>query len=455
MLMIAPKVCLDGYYSVDYWVTGVFLSSLLIALILRRWNPFLNEPMIFTRKLCVLSCIGLRVLGPWHRGAILYQDFHTQSSADLCTRKPKHTAQHMDYGQNQKTWPPQNAQAEDGPLDHSTQLSWLHVVLTLLLIKLALLLCCCIRVLLVLGDQVIHVGFSLCELHLVHTLTGVPVKECLTAEHCSEELSHTLEHLLDCGGVAEEGNGHLQALWWNVAHGCLDVVWDPFNKVRRVLVLHVQHLLVNFLGGHATTEERCSSQVTAVARISSAHHVLGIEHLLGQLRNSQCTVLLRPTRSQWCKTGHEEVKTWERNQVHCNLTQIAIQLPRETDASCHTTDGRADQVIQIAVGGCREFQCAEANVIQSLVVKQHAFIGILDQLVERQDSIVWLDNSVRDLWGWDDGKSLHDAVRVFLTNLGDEEGTHTRSSASTKRVAELETLQAITAFCFLAHHIKH
>ena len=32
------------------------------------------------------------------------------------------------------------------------------------------------------------------ELHLVHTLTGVPVKEGLAAEHSSELLSNTLEH---------------------------------------------------------------------------------------------------------------------------------------------------------------------------------------------------------------------------------------------------------------------
>ena len=31
-----------------------------------------------------------------------------------------------------------------------------------------------ILVLLVLADQVVHVGLSLSELHLVHTLTGVP-----------------------------------------------------------------------------------------------------------------------------------------------------------------------------------------------------------------------------------------------------------------------------------------
>ena len=60
-------------------------------------------------------------------------------------------------------------------------------------------------VLLVLGDQVVHVGLGLSELHLVHTLTSVPMQESLATEHGSELVTDTLEELLDGGGVADEG----------------------------------------------------------------------------------------------------------------------------------------------------------------------------------------------------------------------------------------------------------
>ena len=53
---------------------------------------------------------------------------------------------------------------------------------------------------------------GLSEFHLIHTLTGVPVKESLAAEHAGVVLSDALEHFLDGGGVAEEGDGHLQTL---------------------------------------------------------------------------------------------------------------------------------------------------------------------------------------------------------------------------------------------------
>merc|ERR1711981_1185172 len=76
---------------------------------------------------------------------------------------------------------------------------WAHVVLTLLLIKLTLLFGGGILILLVLRDEIVHVGFSLGELHLVHALTSVPMKESLSSEHSSELLGDSLEHLLDGG----------------------------------------------------------------------------------------------------------------------------------------------------------------------------------------------------------------------------------------------------------------
>merc|ERR1719497_275156 len=104
-----------------------------------------------------------------------------------------------------------------------------------------------ILVLLVLRDEIVHVGLSLGELHLVHTFTGVPVEEGLSSEHGGKLLANSLEHLLDGGRVSEEGYSHLESLWWDVTDGGLDVVGDPLDEVRRVLVLDVEHLLIDFL----------------------------------------------------------------------------------------------------------------------------------------------------------------------------------------------------------------
>ena len=62
--------------------------------------------------------------------------------------------------------------------------------------------------------------------------------------------------------------------WRDVTDSGLHVVWDPFDEVRAVVVLHVQHLLVHFLHGHTTTEHGRHGQVSAMTRVACGHHVL-------------------------------------------------------------------------------------------------------------------------------------------------------------------------------------
>ncbi len=131
----------------------------------------------------------------------------------------------------------------------------------------------------VFGDEVVHVGLGLGELHLVHAFARVPMEESLAAEHGRELFRDALEDLLDGRRVADEGGGHLEAARRDVADGRLDVVRDPFDKVRAVLVLHVEHLFVHLLHRHAAAENGRHGQVASVARVARRHHVLGVEHL--------------------------------------------------------------------------------------------------------------------------------------------------------------------------------
>merc|ERR1712166_501953 len=118
------------------------------------------------------------------------------------------------------------------------------------------------------------------------------MQESLSSEHSSELFGNSLEHLLDSGGVTNEGNRHLQTLWWDITNGRFDIVWNPLNEVRRIFVLDIQHLLVNFFGRHSSSEHSAGGQISSVSWIRSAHHVLGIEHLLGQFWHGQSSVLL-------------------------------------------------------------------------------------------------------------------------------------------------------------------
>jgi len=311
-----------------------------------------------------------------------------------------------------------------------------------------------VLVLLVLGDEIVHVGFGFSELHLVHALTGVPVEEGLAAEHGGELLGDALEHLLDAGVVADEGDGHLEALGRDVADGRLDVVGDPLDEVGRVLVLDVEHLLVDFLGRHAAAEEGGRGEVAAVARIGRAHHVLGVEHLLGQLGHGQRAVLLRAARRERGEAHHEEVETGERDQVDGDLAKVRVELAGEAQAARDAGHDDRDEVVEVTEGGSGELEGAEANVIQSFVVDAHGLVGVLDELMDGQGGVVGLDDGVGDLGRRDDGEGHHDAVGVLLAELGDEQGAHTGARATAEGVADLEALEAVARLGLLAADVE-
>merc|ERR1712124_207649 len=338
-------------------------------------------------------------------------------------------------------------------LHHRKSLHLVHHVL--FLVELSLVLGSGILVLLVLGNKIVHVGLSLGELHLVHALTGVPVEEGLAAEHAGELLGDTLPELLDGGGVTDEDGCHLQALRWDIANRGLDVVRDPLHEVGGVLVLDVEHLLVDLLGGHAATEEGRAGEVAAVTRIGSAHHVLGVEHLLGELGDGERTVLLGAAGGEWGKPSEEEVEAGEWDEVDTKLTEIGVELAREAQAASHTRHAGGAQVVEVAVGGGGELEGTEADVVQGLVVKAHALVGVLDKLVDRKCGVVWLHNSVGHLGGWYHREGEHHTVGVLLTDLGDQESSHTGARATSEGVAELEALKAIARLSLLADNIKH
>merc|ERR1711912_88149 len=107
----------------------------------------------------------------------------------------------------------------------------------------------------------------------------------------------------------------------------------------------------------------------------------------------------------------------------------------ETEAASDARHAGGAKVVEVAVGWGGELECTEADVVKGLVVKAHALVGVLDQLVDREGGVVWLDNSVGHLRRWHDGEGEHHTVRVLLADLGDQESSHTGASTTTERVA--------------------
>jgi len=89
-------------------------------------------------------------------------------------------------------------------------------------------------------------------------------------------------------------------------------------------------------------------------------------------------------------------------------------------------------MVEIAISWIRESKGSETDVVESFVVNAIRLISVLNQLVDREGCVVGFDNGVRHLGGWDNGIGVHDPIWVLLTDLGDEESSHARASATTK-----------------------
>ena len=88
-----------------------------------------------------------------------------------------------------------------------------------------------------------------------------------------------------------------------------------------------------------------------MAGVAGSHHVVGIKHLLGELRYSKGCVLLGAPGSEGSKPRNKEVETGEGDHVEVNLI-----LAREPEAGCYTRHGEGHQVVQVSVSGVWQLQ---------------------------------------------------------------------------------------------------
>jgi hypothetical protein len=123
---------------------------------------------------------------------------------------------------------------------------------------------------------------------------------------------------------------------------------------------------------------------------------------LGKFWDGKSSVLLGSSGGKWGKSDHEEMESWERNQVDGHLSEIAVKLSWESEAASDSTHGGRDEMVEISVCWGSKFEGSEADVIKGFVIDNLDLIGVLNELMDGESGVVWLNNGIGDLWGWED-----------------------------------------------------
>jgi hypothetical protein len=149
------------------------------------------------------------------------------------------------------------------------------------------------------------------------------------------------------------------------------------------------------------------------------------------------------------------MKTREGNHIDRQLSEIRVKLTGESETGGDTGHNGRDQVVQVTVRWVGELEGSHADIVESLIVNAEGLVRVFNQLMDRESSVIWFNNSVRDLGRGNDGESSHHAVWELLTDLGDQERTHTGTSSTTERVGDLETLKTVAALSFTTNNIEN
>jgi len=95
------------------------------------------------------------------------------------------------------------------------------------------------------------------------------------------------------------------------------------------------------------------------------------------------------------------MESWEWNQVDSQFSQVRVQLTWESQTAGDTRHSSRDEMVKITVGWGGKLEGSEADIVEGFVINNLDLISIFDELMDREGGVVWFDDGIRDLGGWE------------------------------------------------------
>jgi hypothetical protein len=147
--------------------------------------------------------------------------------------------------------------------------------------------------------------------------------------------------------------------------------------------------------------------------------------------------------------------TGVRHQVGLEFGDIDVEGTIETKGGGQRRDDLSQQTVQIGVGGALDVEGTTADVVQSFVVNLIGDIGVLEERVDTQNGIVWLDNGCGNLRAAPHRERNFRLFAVIDRQALKEQASETTSGTTANSVVQKEALKTGTVVGQLANAVEN
>ena len=114
-----------------------------------------------------------------------------------------------------------------------------------------------------------------------------------------------------------------------------------------------------------------------------------------------------------------------------------------------------DQAVQVFVVGSLKAKVSAADIVDGLVINHEGAVGVLEGGVCGKDRVIWLNNGGSSLWRWVNAEFKLDLLAEVNGQTLHKKSTESRTSSTTERVEDEETLKTRAVIRDVANLVQH
>jgi len=142
------------------------------------------------------------------------------------------------------------------------------------------------------------------------------------------------------------------------------------------------------------------------------------------------------------------------DKVGLEFSDINIKSSIESEGGGQGRDNLSDESVKVGVGGSLNIELSSADIVDGFVIEHNGNIGVLKKRVSGENGVVRLNNSGGDLGRGVDGESELGFLSVIDGKSFKKERSESRSSSSSNRVEDKESLKSGTVISELSDSVK-